>query len=108
MLAFVSNNIPFKYQVSIQTTLFEINLRSSVTGLLDHYLKSYKDFLKMADLNESESNPKMRAFLNKCKCENIIKTKTCYRSQESFCIDLFSKSRPVLLKVDLTPFFTSF
>lgn len=90
---FVSSNIPCKFQVSIQTIPFEINLKSSVTGLLHHYLKSYKDFLKMADLNESESNPKMGAFLNKSKCENIIKTKTFNRSQESFCIDLLSKSR---------------
>ena len=93
LLVFLSSNIPSKYQVSIQTIPFEINLKSTFTGLLDHYLKSYKDFLKMADLNENESNPKMRAFLNKCNCENIIKTKTCYRSQESFCIDLLSKSR---------------
>ena len=30
---------------------------SSVTDLIDHYLKSYEDFIVIGDFNESETNP---------------------------------------------------
>ena len=32
---------------------------SPITGLLDHYLKSYEDFVIMDDFNANESNPAM-------------------------------------------------
>ena len=34
----------------------------SITGLLDHYLNSYKDFVIMVDFNASESNPAVETF----------------------------------------------
>ena len=40
---------------------------SSITGLLDHYLKSYEDFVIMRDFNANESNPAMETFLNQHK-----------------------------------------
>ena len=121
LLVFVSNNIPSKYLQSfhlpgdIQAIPFEINLKqhkllvvsiyrppeqnldyflSSITGLLDHYLtKSYEDFVIMGDFNANESNPAMETFLSQHKCKNIIKSKTCYKSQEGSCIDLIITSR---------------
>ena len=42
----------------------------------------------MGDFNANESNPAMETFLNQHKCKNIIKSKTCYKSQEGSCIDL--------------------
>ena len=48
---------------------------SSITGLLDHYLKSYDDFVIMGDFNANESNPVMETFLNQHKLQNIIKSK---------------------------------
>ena len=55
---------------------------SSITGLLDHYLKSYEDFVIMGDFNANESNPAMETFLNQHKCKNIVKSKRCYKSQD--------------------------
>ena len=48
---------------------------SSVTDLLDRYLKTYQDFIIRGDFNESESSPAMDS-LNEEKCENIIKKKS--------------------------------
>ena len=36
---------------------------SSITGLLDHYLKSYEDFVIMDDFNANESHPAIETFL---------------------------------------------
>ena len=66
---------------------------SSITGLLGHYLKSYEDFVIMGDFNANQSNPAMKTFLNQHKGKNIIKSKTCYKSQEGSCIDLIITSR---------------
>ena len=117
---FVNNDIPSKYLQSfhlpeeIQAVPFEINLKqckllvvsiyrppdqnlgyflSSIIGLLDHYFKFSKDFVIMGDFNANESNPAMETFLSQHKCKNIIKSKTCYKSQEGSCINLFITSR---------------
>ena len=117
---FVNNDTPSKYLQSfylpgdIQAISIGINLKqrkllvasiyrppdqnldyflSSITGLLDRHLKSYEDFVIMGDFNANESNPAMKTFLNQHKCKNIIKSKTCYKSQEGSCIDLIITSR---------------
>ena len=75
---FVNNNIRFKYLQSfrlpgdIKAILFVSIYRapdqnfdyflSSITGLLDYYLKSYEDFVIMGDFNANESNPAMGNF----------------------------------------------
>ena len=109
LLVFVNNGIPSKYLRSfhlpgdIQAISLDINLKqrkllvvsiyrppdqnldyflSSITGLLDHYLKSYEDFVIMGDFNANESNPAMETFLNQHKCKNIVKSKRCYKSQD--------------------------
>ena len=115
LLVFFNTDIPSKYLRSfhlpgdIQAISLDINLKqrkllvvsiyrppdqnldyflSSITGLLDHYLKSYEDFVIIGDFNANESNPAMETFLNQHKCKNIIKSKTCYKLQEGSCIDL--------------------
>ena len=50
----------------------------------------------MGDFNENESNPATETFLNQYKCENIIKSKTCYKSCEASWMDLIITSRPSL------------
>ena len=69
---------------------------SSITDLLDHYLKSYEDFIVIGDFNESETNPALDSFLDEQKCKNIIKNKTCFKSVKGSCIDLILTSRPSL------------
>ena len=86
LLVFVNNDVLSKYLRSfhlpgdIQAIPFEVNLKqrklivffmyrppdqnlgyflSFITGLLDHYLKPYKDFVIMGDFNANESNPAM-------------------------------------------------
>ena len=120
LLVFVNNDIPSKYLRNfhlpgdIQAIPLEINLKqrkllvvsiyrppdqnldyflSSITGLLDHYLKSYKDFVIIGDFSANESNPAMETFINQNKCKNISKSKTCYKTQEGSCIDLIITSR---------------
>ena len=104
LLLLLNIDIPSKYLQSfhlpgdIRAIPFEINLKqrklsavsmyghpyqkldyilSSITGLLDHYLKSYKDFVIMGDFNANENNPAMETFLSQRKCKSIIKSKTC-------------------------------
>ena len=99
---FVNNNIPSEYLRSfhlpedIQAIPFEINLKqrkllvvsicrppdqklldyflSSITGLLDHYLKSSEDFVLMGDFNTNQSNSVKETFLSQHKCKNLIKS----------------------------------
>ena len=47
----------------------------------------------MGDFNGTDNNPAMKTFLNQHKCKNIIKSKTCYMSQEGSWIDLIITSR---------------
>ena len=69
---------------------------SSITDLLDHYLKTYEDFIVIGDCNESETSPALDSILDDQKCKNIIKNKTCFKSVKGSCIDLILTSRPSL------------
>ena len=68
---------------------------SSITDLLDHYLKTYEDFIVIGDFNECETSPALDSFLDEQKCKNI-KNKTCFKSVKGSCIDLILTSRPSL------------
>ena len=37
---------------------------SSITDLLDHYLKNYEDFIVIGDFNENETSPALDSFLD--------------------------------------------
>ena len=69
---------------------------SSITDLLDHYLKIYEDFTVIGDFDESETSPALDSFLDEQKCKNIFKSKTCFKSVKGSCIDLILTSRPSL------------
>ena len=69
---------------------------SSITDLLDHYLKTYEDFIVIGDFNESETIPALDSFLDEQKCKNIIKNKTCFKSVRGSCFDLILTIRPSL------------
>ena len=68
---------------------------SSITDLLDHYLRTYEDFIVKGDFNESETSPALDSFLDEQKCKNI-KNKTCFKSVKGSCIDLILTSSPSL------------
>ena len=99
LIVFVNNDIPAKYLRSFHLPIYQPpdqNLDyflSFITDLLDHYLTSYEDFVIMGDFNANESNPAMETFLKQHRCKNIIKGKTCYKSQGGSCIDLIITSR---------------
>ena len=40
---------------------------SSVSNLLDHYLKIYEDFIVIGDFNDSETSPTLESFLDEQK-----------------------------------------
>ena len=67
-----------------------------MTDLLDHYLKTYENFIVIGDFNKSETSPALVSFLDEQKCKNIIKNKTCFKSVEGSCIGLILTSRPSL------------
>ena len=72
----------FSFYISTSKSKLRLDFLSSITGLLNHYLKSYKDFAIMGDFNTNESNAAMETFLNQHKCKNMNKNKTCYKSKE--------------------------
>ena len=72
------------------------NFLSSITDLLDHYLRIYEDFIVIGDFSESETSSALDSFLDERKCKNIIKDKTCFKSVKESCIDLILTSRPSL------------
>ena len=123
LLVYVNKNIPSNYLRSfhfpndIQVIPTEVNLKQrkllvvsiyrpsdqklayfllSITDLLDHYLKTYEDFIVIGDFNESESSPALDLFLDEQMCKNIIKNKTCFKSMKRSCIDLILTSRASL------------
>ena len=123
LLVYVNKNISSKYLRSfhlpndIQAIPIEVHLKqrkllvisiyrppdqkiayflSSITDLLDHYLKTYRDFIVIGDFNESETNPALDSFLDEQKCKNVIKNKTCFKTLKGSYIDLILTSRPSL------------
>ena len=69
---------------------------SSITDLLDHYLKAYEDLIVIGDFNESETSPALDSLLDEQKCKNTVKNKTCFKSVRGSCIYLIFASRPSL------------
>ena len=71
---------------------------SSITDLLDHSLKTYESFIVIGNFNVSETSLKLvlDSFLDKQKCNNIIKNKICFKSVKETCTDLILTSRPSL------------
>ena len=69
---------------------------SSIRELIDHYLKTYEDFIVIGDFIESETSPALDSSLDEELCKNIIKNKTCFKSVKGSCIDLILTSRPSL------------
>ena len=69
----------------------------SIADLLDHYFKTYEDFIVIGDFNESETSPAVDSFLDEPTCKNIIKNnKACFKSAKESYIDLIFASRPSL------------
>ena len=122
LLVYVNKNIQSKYLQSshlpndVQVIPIEVNLKqrkllvvsiyrslkqklanflSSITDLLDHYLKTYEDFIVIDDFNEIETSPALDSFLEEQMSTNI-KNKTCFKSVKGSCIDLNLTSRPSL------------
>ena len=104
LLALANNDMSSKYlwsfrllgdieAVSLEIMTSRWKFLSSITDLLDHYHKSYEDFVIMVAFKENDGNPATGIFLNQYKCKNIIKSKTCYSSQEASWINLIIASR---------------
>ena len=62
------------------------NFLSSITDLLDHYHKTYENFIVIGDFNESETSPPLDSVLYEQKCKNIIKNKNCFKSVKGSCL----------------------
>ena len=121
LLVYVNKDIPSKYLQSshlpndMQVIPIEVNLKqrkllvvsiyippdqifsSSITDLLDHYLKTNEDLILIGDFNESETSLAMDLLLDEQKSKNIFKNKTCFKSVKE-CIDLILTSGSSLHK----------
>ena len=98
LLVYVNKNISSKYLRSfhlpndIQAIPIEVHLKqrkllvvsiyrppdqklayflSSISDLLDHYLKIYEEFVVIGDFNESETSSEVDSLSNEQKCKNI-------------------------------------
>ena len=123
LLVYINKNISSKYLRSfhlpndIQAIPIEVHLKqrkllffsryrppdpklayflSSITDLLDDYLKTYEDFIVIGDFNESETSTALDSFLDEQKCKNITRNKTCFKSVKGSCIDLILTRKPSL------------
>ena len=65
---------------------------SSITDLYDYYLKTYEDFIVINDFDRSESSSILDSFLDKRKCEIIMKNEICFKSVKGLCMDLLLTS----------------
>ena len=57
-------------------------------GKLELYFANYENFLIVGDFNLDEKNPNLTDFINSFSLENVIKERTCFKSDSPTCIDL--------------------
>ena len=103
---------------SIQAIPFELNLRkekwlvisiyrllsqdsefflNSLTIILDHFTKTYDNYLIMGDFNLEPHDKRLGYFLNSNNLVNLVKTNTCFKGSGS-CIYLILTNRKYSFK----------
>ena len=120
LLVYVRSDIPshqlksFKFSDDIECISFEINLRKKKWVLfsvyrpptqsqdnlfenlglaLDHYSENYDNFMFLGDFNMTETEEKLKHFLDLYSLKNLVKEPTCYKSHTPKCIDLVLTNR---------------
>ena len=124
ILVYIKSSVPsrkLKCDVllkSIQAIPFELNLRkekwlvisiyrppsqdsefflNSLTIILDHFTKTYDNYLIMGDFNLEPHDKRLGYFLNSNNLNNLVKTSTCFKGSAS-CIDLILTNRKYSFK----------
>ena len=59
-----------------------------MSGLIDFYSKNYKNIVIMGDFNMQTDNLNFRTFYESHELYNLVKSKTCFKSNNGTCIDL--------------------
>ena len=126
LLVYVKDHLPLRQlrnnllSPGIECLTLELNLRKSkwlilsiyrnprlqklkpfleeLTKVLDHYGASYDNLLIFGDFNEIISEKNMSNFLDSFSLKSLIKTPTCFKSEEGRCIDLILTNRPLCFK----------
>ena len=70
---------------------------NSLTIILDHFAKTYDNYLIMGDFNLEPHDKRLRYFLNSNNLVNLVKTNTCFKGSGS-CIDLILTNRKYSFK----------
>ena len=120
LLVYVRSDIPshqlksFRFSNDIECISFEINLRKKKWVLfsvyrpptqsqdnlfenlglaLDHYSENYDNFMFLGDFDMTETEGKLKHFLDLYSPKNLVKESTCYKSHTPKCIDLVLTNR---------------
>ena len=69
-----------------------------MSGLIDFYLKNYKNIVIMGDFNMQTDNLNFRTFYESQELYNLVKSKTCFKSNNGTCIDLILTNKKYSFK----------
>ena len=69
---------------SINNTIF----CEEMSGLVDFYSQNYKNIVIMGDFNMQTDSSNFRTFYESHELYNLVKSKTCFKSNNGTCIDL--------------------
>ena len=70
---------------------------NSLTIVLDHFTKTYDNYLIMGDFNLKPHDKRLGYFSNSNNLVNLVKTNTCFKGSGS-CIDLILMNRKYFFK----------
>ena len=66
---------------------------STLSAGLDFYSRSYDNFMVVGDFNLEPENELLKNFMNANDLYNLVKEKTCFKSENGTCIDLILTNR---------------
>ena len=65
---------------------------NSLTNILNHFTKTYDNYLAIGDFNLEHHDKRLEYFLNNSNLVKLVKTNTCFKGS-GFCIDLILTNR---------------
>jgi len=65
---------------------------------IDHYSPKYDKFMLFGDFNAEETEDKVNEFMDTYNLTNLVKSPTCFKSNNPKCIDLILTNRKKAFK----------
>ena len=69
-----------------------------MSGLIDFYSQNYRNIVIMGDFNMQTDNSNFRTFYEGHELYNLVKSKTCFKSNNGTCIDLILTNKKYFFK----------